>query len=106
MRAVLRRNFVPLALAFIMVTSALTAGATVASAATTYGETYTIVKELYSQPVKRCIRVALWDNVQFQLKQRTQFGGIIEYVGRAIENPAIRASVLDKCGAGAEATRR
>ncbi|WP_329105051.1 hypothetical protein OG792_31495 [Micromonospora sp. NBC_01699] len=103
MRSVLKSKFAPLALALVMIGSAVAAGATMASAATTYTRSYTIVKEFYSQPLKRCVRVTLWGSVTFQTKVRNEWAGrITDYVNRKIENPTVRASILDKCGAGAK----
>jgi hypothetical protein len=72
-----------------------------AEAATAYTRSYTLVKEFYSKPLKRCIRATLWGSVSFKFYGSSHGN---EYTDVKLKNPTMRASFLAKCGTTRTAT--
>lgn len=73
-----------------------------APASATAVKSYSMVKEFYSRPLKKCIRTSLWGQVTFGSKPGGR--GQHYYTKIRLKNPTMRVSILKKCGRKATST--
>jgi hypothetical protein len=67
-------------------------------AAASQTKSYSMVKEYYSKPLKRCIRATVWGTVGFDMKVTGGKVALRQYENIKLGRPALRVTVLAKCG--------